>query len=112
MKTLAKIVITALSLIVVATLFPGIIVDSVWSALMASLLLGVLNITLKPILFILTLPITFITLGLFSFILNGLFFWFASLFISGFQVDGIMSAILGAIAVSVLSWLGGKMFLS
>lgn len=70
-------ILNAVALLVVAYVLPGIFVASFWSALLAALVLGLLNALVKPILILLTLPITVITLGLFLLVLNALVFWFA-----------------------------------
>ncbi|GMQ95335.1 MAG: phage holin family protein [Patescibacteria group bacterium] len=106
MIILAKWLIVALSLLLTAYLLPGIQVASLYIALIVALFLGVVNVVLKPILVILTLPINILTLGLFTFVINGFLFWLLSTFIKGFEVDGLLVAILGAFVVSVLSLLG------
>ena len=65
---------------------------------------SVITIVIRPILSLLTLPITLITFGLFSFVLNALLFWGVTLIVPGFFVAGFMSALLGALALSILSW--------
>lgn len=109
MHLLTKWLLNALALLLAAYLIPGIHVEGFYVALIASLLLGVLNIIVKPILIILTLPINILTLGLFTFVINGSLFWFLGTFLKGFSVDGFLPALLGALLVSVISSLGGKM---
>src|SRR3546814_1642326 len=70
-------ILNAVALLVVAYILPGITVASFGSALIAALVLGLLNTLVKPILILLTLPITIVTLGLFLLVLNALVFWFA-----------------------------------
>ena len=108
MKILAKIVITALALLAVAYLLPGVTVTNFYIALLVALIMGVLGITLKPILVLLTLPVTILTLGLFMWIINGFIFWITARFIDGFGVDTFWIAVLGALIVSVFSWIGEK----
>jgi putative membrane protein len=103
MKLLTRILITALALLLVSYLIPGIEVASFYAAIIAALILGLLNILVKPILVILTLPITILTLGLFIFVINAGLFLFAASFIDGFAVDGFISALLGSLIVSVIS---------
>jgi len=109
MKILSRILITALALLAVAWLLPGVEVDGFYTALIVALVLGVINITLKPILLLLTLPINLITLGLFTFVVNGFFFWLVSAFISGFNVSSFLAAIFGALIVSVFKSLGDNL---
>lgn len=111
MKILVKLVITALSLLGVAYLLPGVDVSSFYIALLVALILGVLNLVIRPILIVLTLPINILTLGLFTFVINGLLFWLVSTFITGFEVSGFWVAVIGALIVSVFVWIGERIFL-
>lgn len=104
-----KLLITALSLLAVSALFAGIEVISLYIAIITALILGIINVTLKPVLVILTLPINLLTLGLFTFVINGFFFWFVSSFVQGFDVSGFLVAIVGAAVVSVFSYLGNTL---
>jgi len=79
-------------------------VDGIVPALGAAVLLGLVNAFVRPVLLILTLPITLVTLGLFLFVLNGLCFWLVASVVKGFHVAGFGSALLGALVVSVVSW--------
>jgi len=103
-KLLLVWLINAISLIAVAYLLPGIAVESFITALVAALVLGLVNAVIRPILVLLTLPVTLVTLGLFILVINGLLFWFVGSFISGFVVSGLLSGILGAIVYSLVSW--------
>lgn len=96
-------ILNAVALLVVAYVLPGIAVASFSSALIAALVLGLLNTLVKPVLILLTLPITIVTLGLFLFVLNALVFWFAGSILSGFHVDGFWWAMIGAIVYSLVS---------
>ncbi|GGX20527.1 membrane protein [Pigmentiphaga litoralis] len=95
----------AVALLVVAYLLPGITVASFGSALIAALVLGLLNMLVKPLLVLLTLPITIVTLGLFLIVLNALLFWFAGSILKGFQVNGFWWAVIGALLYSLISGL-------
>ncbi|WP_459616094.1 phage holin family protein [Bordetella sp. 2513F-2] len=98
-------ILNAVALLAVAYLLPGIAVASFGSALIAALVLGLLNMLVKPVLVLLTLPITIVTLGLFLIILNALLFWFAGSVLRGFQVNGFWWAVAGAILYSLISGL-------
>ncbi|OZI72109.1 phage holin family protein [Bordetella genomosp. 12] len=98
-------VLNAVALLAVAYLLPGIAVASFGSALVAALVLGLLNMLVKPVLVVLTLPITIVTLGLFLIILNALLFWLAGSILRGFQVNGFWWAVAGAILYSIISGL-------
>ena len=93
----------ALALIAVAYLLPGVAVDGFFSALLAALVLGLINTLVRPLLILLTLPVTIVTLGLFLFVLNGLLFWFAGSVLRGFHVTSFGWAVLGALLYSIIS---------
>mgnify|MGYP003580505601 CR=1 FL=1 len=95
----------AVALMIVAYLLPGITVASFGSALVAALVLGLLNMLVKPGLVLLTLPITMVTLGLFLLVLNALLFWLAGSILRGFQVNGFWWAVGGAFLYSIISGL-------
>ncbi|WP_322996431.1 phage holin family protein [Castellaniella sp.] len=96
-------ILNAVALLVVAYLLPGITVASFGSALIAALVLGLLNTVVKPLLILLTLPLTVVTLGLFLLVLNALVFWWAGSILKGFQVEGFWWAVIGAIIYSLVS---------
>ena len=98
-------ILNAVALLFVAYVLPGIVVASFWSAMLAALVLGLLNTLVKPFLILLTLPITIVTLGLFLLILNALVFWLAGSMFKGFQVDGVWWAVFGALLYSAISGL-------
>jgi putative membrane protein len=87
----------------VAYVLPGIVVASFGSAMLAALVLGLINMLVKPVLILLTLPITVVTLGLFLLVLNALMFWMAGSMLKGFQVNGFWWAVGGAILYSLIS---------
>src|SRR3954447_4128566 len=97
--------INSVALIAVAYLMPSITISSFGAALIAALVLGLVNAVIRPILILLTLPATLLTLGLFIFVINGLLFWFVGSFIQGFFVAGFWAGVLGAIIYSVIAWL-------
>ena len=110
MNIILRWLITALALLGVAYLVEGVNVSSFAIALIVAVILGVVNVLIKPILVILTLPINFLTLGLFTFVINGFLFWFVAYFVDGFDVDGFWVAVLGALLVSIFSFIGNKVF--
>ena len=97
--------VNALALIAVAYLMPSITVSSFGAALVAALVLGLVNAVVRPVLVLLTLPVTILTLGLFIFVLNGLLFWMVGTWLEGFDVGGFWSGVIGAIVFSMVSWL-------
>ncbi|CAB3637197.1 MULTISPECIES: phage holin family protein [Achromobacter] len=102
-------ILNAVALLVVAYLLPGITVASFGSALIAALVLGLVNMLVKPVLVLLTLPITIVTLGLFLIVINALLFWFVGSVLKGFQVNGFWWAVGGAILYSIISGLLTKL---
>ncbi len=108
-KLIARLIVTALALLLVAEVVPGIEVENLYIAIIASLVLGLLNIFVKPLLVILTLPITILTLGLFLFVINAVLFWFAASFIDGFAVSGFWPAFFGSLIVTIISTFASKL---
>ncbi len=108
MKLLTRLLLTTLTLLVVANYVPGINVDGFYPALIAAIMLGLLNLIIRPILIILTLPVTIITVGLFVLVINASLFWFAASFIDGFSVAGFWPAFFGSIIVSIVSTIGNR----
>ena len=104
MRILLLWIFNAMALIAVAYLLPGIKVDGFVSALIAALVLGLVNTLIRPLLVLLTLPITVLTLGVFIFLINGFVFWFVGSVLKGFVVEGYWVAVLGAVLYSVFSW--------
>jgi putative membrane protein len=105
MRFLARLVLNGLAIIIAAWLVPGIEITSPTSALIAGVILGFVNAIVRPVLFFLTLPLTLLTLGLFIFVLNAICFGLTAWLVPGFSVDGFLPAILGALLVSVVSWI-------
>jgi len=96
--------INALALLALPYLVPSVQVESFYTALIAALLLGLVNSLVRPLLVLLTLPVTVVTLGLFVFVINALLFWFVASFVKGFSVAGFWSAFFGAIVYALVSW--------
>lgn len=102
-KIIANWFLNALALYVVASIIPGVKIDSFTAALIASVVIGFLNAVVKPILLLLTLPVTIVTLGLFVFVVNALLLLVAGSITPGFHVDGFMTAIIGSILLTVVT---------
>jgi putative membrane protein len=99
--------ITTLAIGVVAYVLPGIHVDGIWAAIVAALLLGLINAVLRPILIFLTLPITILTFGLFALVINGAMLALVAALVEGIRVSGFGSAVLGALLISLTATLLG-----
>ena len=90
---------------VAAHVVPGITVQSPTAALIAGAILGVVNALVRPVLILLTLPFTLITLGLFLFVVNAICLGLVAWLVPGFALSGFLAALVGAIVISVVSWL-------
>ena len=101
MYFLTRLLFSAMVLLLVERVVPGVDIENVYVALIAAVVLGLLNTIVKPILVILTLPISIVTLGLFIFVINAGLFMFAASFIEGFAVEGFVPALLGSLIMSV-----------
>ncbi len=106
MNLLIRLVISTIAIIVAANLLDGVVVSNVTTALIAAIVLGLLNAFVRPVLQILALPITILTLGLFYFIINILMVYFAAALVDGFSVDGFISAAFFALIVAIISGIG------
>lgn len=100
---LARLIINMFALIITALIIPGIYISGAMAGLLAALILGVVNVMVKPVLTILTLPLTILTMGLFLLVINGLMLMLTAYFVPGFYVDGLLSAVLGAVILSLIS---------
>ncbi|MBE9052987.1 phage holin family protein [Nostocales cyanobacterium LEGE 11386] len=98
--TFLTILATALSLLIVDLVVPGVNLANFPAALIAAFVIGLINGSVKPILSALSLPLNFLTLGTFSLIVNGLCFWLASVLVPGFAVRGIIAFLLGPVILS------------
>ena len=99
----ARWLVNSIGLLVTAAVIPGIEVKSVFTALLAAAVMGVVNAFVRPVFLILTLPLNLLTLGLFTFVLNGLMLLLAAVFVPGFTVSGLLAAIFGALLLSIVS---------
>jgi putative membrane protein len=91
---------TALSLLIVDLVVPGVDIANFPAALIAALVIGLINGSVKPILSTLSLPLNFLSLGAFSLVVNGLCFWLAAVLVPGFSVSGIIAFLLGPVILS------------
>ena len=103
MKLLIDLLVRALVLLLTAYIVPGFRIDSYTTAVIVALVLAILNVLVKPLLILLTLPVTIITLGLFLFVINAILILIASKLISGFQVEGLGTAVIASLVITVIS---------
>lgn len=100
---IVTVLVTTLSFLILARISIGLEVDNFRSALLAALVLGILNATLRPVLGFLTFPITWITFGLFSIVLNALVLWLTAAIVKGFHLQGFLNAIIVSIVLGLLN---------
>ncbi|MBD1259544.1 phage holin family protein [Maribacter polysiphoniae] len=102
MKLILRILLSALAVVILAKVLPGVGVDTYTTAIIVAIVLSLLNFIVKPILVILTLPVTILTLGLFLLIINAIIILLADNLITGFSVDNIWWALLFSLLLSFL----------
>ncbi len=110
MNLVLRWLISALSVVAAAYLVPGVRIASTWTALMAALIIGLVNALIRPLFILLTLPVNILTLGLFTLVINALMFWLASSIVKGFDVADFKAAFFGALVYWLVSWLVNGLF--
>ena len=103
MNILLRWVINALAIMAAAYIVPGVFVGGFWAALVVALILGLLNVFLKPLLVLLTLPLTIVTLGLFIFVINALIVLLVGNIVPGFFVAGFWPALLFSLILTLIN---------
>ena len=105
LRALLQIVLNGVALLIAARLVPGIHYQGSWLYLLiAGLVLGLINLIVKPIVSALSCPLILLTLGLFYLVINGLMLWLADYFLEGLRVDGFIPAILGGLVIAIFNW--------
>jgi putative membrane protein len=100
-----RFLINAIAIAVAARYVPGLLLSGPGAALMAAAILGLVNVLVRPVLLLLTLPFTLLTLGLFIFVVNAVCLMLTAAIVPGFEVTGFKGAFLGALIISLVSWL-------
>jgi putative membrane protein len=103
LKVLFKWLLSASALLFVAYLYSGVEVKSFGSAMLAALVIALLNTIVRPLLVVLTLPVTVLSLGLFLFVVNAIVFWAAAGLLEGLQVRGFIGALVGSLIYTAVS---------
>jgi putative membrane protein len=106
---LVHLILTAALLLVVARVVSGVQVQGWGPALLAALLLGVVNAIVRPLMVFLTFPLTILTLGLFLFVINALMLWLTAALVPGFRITGFGPALLGSLLLTLLNVLIGML---
>ena len=110
MRFLARLVLNGIAIIIAAWLLPGLHLADTFSALIAGAILGFVNAIVRPVLLLLTFPLTLVTLGLFIFVVNASCLALTAALVPGFSIDGFWWALIGALLVSVMSWILNGIF--
>ncbi|MGB1293995.1 MAG: phage holin family protein [Flavobacteriales bacterium] len=100
MKTILKLLVTALSVVLLTYVLPGVYVDGFFDAFIVAVVLAILRLIVRPVLVFLTLPATIVSLGLFLFVINACIILMADYFVSGFSVSGFFTALIFSILLS------------
>jgi len=110
MSFLIRLLLNGCAIVIAAWLLPGLHLSGASAALIAGAILGLVNALVRPVLLFFTFPLTIVTLGLFIFVVNALCLGLTAWMVPGFSVDGFWWALVGAMAVSVVSWLLNGVF--
>ena len=100
---LIKLLVNTLSIFTASYLLRGVHVDSLSTALIITIILAILNVTIKPLLILITFPLTLLSFGLFLIVINVIVFRIASDLVNGFYIDGFLWALLFSILVSIVN---------
>ncbi len=104
MKLIVRLAINVLALLVVEYLVPGFHLASLWTAVVAAIVIGIVNTFIKPVLQLIALPISILTFGIAAFLINVLLLWGTSQLVPGFVISSFTTAIVASIVLSLVSW--------
>lgn len=104
-----RLLLNILALLIVAYLVPGVSFEDFVSVFVASIVIGIINTLIKPILQIIALPITLLTFGVFALVINVLLLMLAGFIVPGFDIDGFWTALVASIVLSLVSWFLGHL---
>ncbi|OGM15410.1 hypothetical protein A2V56_02945 [Candidatus Woesebacteria bacterium RBG_19FT_COMBO_42_9] len=104
MKLVVRLAINVFTLFVVAYLVPGFTLTGVWAALVAAIVIGIVNTFIRPIVQLIALPISILTFGITAFLINVFLLWVVSKIVPGFSISTFTTAILASIVLSLVSW--------
>ncbi len=105
MRFLIRVLVNTAAIVVAAHVIPGIAVADASSAMVAGLVLGIINAIIRPVLIVLTFPLTLLTLGLFIFVVNAICLFLTAWLVPGFFISGFFAGLAGAIFISIVSWI-------
>lgn len=104
MKLIVRLAINVFALLVVEYLVPGFKLGSLWVAVVAAVVIGIVNTFIKPILQLIALPLSIFTFGIAAFLINVCLLWLTSRFVPGFEIASFTTAIIASIVLSLVSW--------
>ncbi|HKB88831.1 MAG TPA: phage holin family protein [Patescibacteria group bacterium] len=104
MKLIVRLAINAFALLVVEYLVPGFHLANLWTAVVAAIVIGIVNTFIKPVLQLIALPISLLTFGIAAFLINVLLLWGTSMIVPGFMIAGFSTALIASIVLSLVSW--------
>ncbi|MFH1863941.1 MAG: phage holin family protein [bacterium] len=104
MKLIIRLTINVFALLVVEYLVPGFVLTSLWAAVIAAVVIGVVNTFIRPILQLIALPISILTFGIAAFLINVILLWLTSILVPGFEISSFTTAIIASIVLSFVSW--------
>ncbi len=103
MQIILDVLVKAVAVFIAQYFLPGVSVDAFLTAVIVAIVLGIVNIIVKPVIHLITLPLTIITFGLFSFVINALMILLVDYFVDGFQVNGFFTALIFSLVLSIVS---------
>lgn len=104
MKLIVRLTINVFALLIVAYVVPGFIVESLTAAVVAAVVIGIVNTFIRPIIQIIALPLSLLTFGIVAFLINVGLLWLASLIVPGFVITNFLAALFASILLSLTSW--------
>lgn len=104
MKLLMRLAINVFALLVVEYVVPGFFLASFWTAVVAAVVIGIVNTFIKPILQLIALPISLLTFGLAAFFINVLLLWGSSMLVPGFMIANFSTALVASLVLALVSW--------
>lgn len=103
MKLIIKLALNVFTLLIVAYLVPGFYFVGLWAAVVAAVVIGVVNTFIKPVLQIIFIPLTIITFGITAFLINVVLLWAVSFIVPGFEIENFMTAVIASIVLALVS---------
>lgn len=104
MNIVIQLAINVFALMIVEYLVPGFVLKDLWTAVVAAVVVGVVNTFIKPVLQLIALPVSILTLGVGAFLINVFLLWGVSTLVPGFYIASFTTAIIASIALSLVTW--------